>query len=681
MNRASLILALMAATLLCRPLQAGTGYIVDNLVELTPEPLYQQSAVFNLDGTKIAYRQLYPPLNWANCDIWTMNPDGSGKQGVTTSLSAFGPAFVPDGRISYVFANDSNDYDIRVINADGTNPQLLVGGSLRQQMHDWRPNGLQLAYTNEYQHDVGNEIWTANADGSGKAPLTDHNVDGRSQSYPVYSWSGNKIAYANQATSAGDTQVWMMNSNGGMKQPVTSGAGGRTPMFWWPGDTAIGFTQRGTTGKSELWLHNVSTGTEERLLAIPGADIDYADLSPSGKKLALTISDSTGSHIWAGDVRPQKPSPPPQRISLLFGVDVPFGSWQSPWGWYYPVPLGSMPAAVVDESRKADIIQALRAKFQDSDVTNVVISDTAQAGDILVYFTSQRYSDDIQAMAFDGGFDRFNRRPDGQVFVTLESWRSSDMAATMVAHEVGHTMGLIHVQPDHKDVDQNYEEIMRPSEGDRKRFINGITPAYDWLFFPGQTHNPLYHLRRYTDGVADGDLLAEGIRPGTWDWSLEFGVTPIKVRLSFDGPDMELYSLCLLRTDGTCESSTSIGYFDHLSLSDLSKMDFLLEDGDFLMLVASSALGAQPDIVLAIGDPREAANQFVKAVGGDITAYLQQESGGPSGYVTVSDATVSGTILPEPSSIFLLTLGWLAAMRRRGRQAGHHKTFSARKAA
>ncbi|MCX5914331.1 MAG: hypothetical protein NTV04_20660, partial [Deltaproteobacteria bacterium] len=615
MNRASLILALMAATLLCRPLQAGTGYIVDNLVELTPEPLYQQSAVFNSDGTKLAYRQLYSPLNWANCDIWTMNPDGSGKQRVTTSLSAFDPAFVPDGRISYVLEVSSNDYNIRIINSDGTNPHGLIGGPFRQQMHDWRPDGLQLAYTNEYQHDVGNEIWTADAHGSVRTPLTDHNVDGQSQSYPVFSWSGNKIAYANQATSGGDTQVWTMNSNGGMKQPVTSGAGGRTPMFWWPGDTAIGFTQRGTTGKSELWLHNVSTGTEERLLAIPGADIDYADLSPSGKKLALTISDSTGSHIWAGDVRPKEPVPPPQRIALAWDTDVPgtvatlFGS---PVGI---LPWGSEPAASFDSAFKSEVLQKVKDRFAVSGVTNVVVTENPAPGDIVVYFMRESFPSTTVGFAFDGAPDRFNRHSGGGVVVGGIVC-SSDMLAGIVAHEAAHTLGLIHVDPDHRISDPGDLEIMHKGLCDARRFVNAVSPATD-LILTGYTHNPLYHLRRYTDGVADGDLLAEGIRPGTWDWSLEFGVTPIKVRLSFDGPDVELYSLCLLRTDGTCESSTSIGYFDHLSLRELSEMEFLLEDGDFLRLVASSAPGAQPDVVLATGDPREAANQFVKAVGGD----------------------------------------------------------------
>jgi len=299
------------------------GWTIDNLVQIT-NTFQEQLGGFNQDGTRIAYRQLYSPLDWTNCDIWTTAPDGSDPFRVTTSSSGeFDPAFHPDGRVSYVRENGSNDYNIWIANADSTNQHLLIGGSLRQQGHDWNPGGTKIAYASEYSHDVGNEIWLASADGSGKTRITDHAVDGRSQWQPVYSWSGSKIAYANQATLASVSNVWLMNADGSGNQQVTTGSSWESPQFWWPGDTSIGYIRAGTTGRNELWLRNLSTGSEQCIFARSDVDVNRADLAPDGRTLGLSLSGPQGSHVWTGQLQPTMPRPQPTpRIGVMLGGPV-----------------------------------------------------------------------------------------------------------------------------------------------------------------------------------------------------------------------------------------------------------------------------------------------------------------------------------------------------------------------
>lgn len=38
------------------------------------------------------------------------------------------------------------------------------------------------------------------------------------------------------------------------------------------------------------------------LLAVPGGSISGADLSPDGTKFVCALSDTSGTHIWIGDV-------------------------------------------------------------------------------------------------------------------------------------------------------------------------------------------------------------------------------------------------------------------------------------------------------------------------------------------------------------------------------------------
>jgi Tol biopolymer transport system component len=290
-------------------------WVVDNLTQITYGS-EEQHGVFNQDGTRIAYRQMNSGY-WADCDIWTIDPDGSDAFQVTSSGSGeFDPNFHPDGRVSYVLENGSNDYDIWIANANGTNAHLLIDGPLRQQAHDWKPDGLKIAYTKEYSGDV-DEIWLANADGSGQTRLTDHNVDGPHQWGPVYSRSGGKIAYGNGfTTSTSIANVWVMNDDGSGKQQVTFGNTVSAPQFWWPGDTAIGYIRKGTSGRSELWLHYLSTGIEECLLA-SNFHVEGADLSPDGRTLVLQITSETGCHIWTGNLSQAQAVPEPATISLL----------------------------------------------------------------------------------------------------------------------------------------------------------------------------------------------------------------------------------------------------------------------------------------------------------------------------------------------------------------------------
>jgi Tol biopolymer transport system component len=242
---------LIISILLWACLQAN-GHQVTNLSKLTNGPLAEAEPSFNFDGTKITYRYFYSPYSWNNCNIWVINPDGSGNTRLTTVTGhESNPRFAPDDRVSYTKILGSNDNDIWISNSDGTNPHQLISGTNRQQEPHWNPSGTKIIYYSEYQYGGPGEIWSVNADGiSGKVRLTNHAID--------------KIAYANQATVGADMQIWIMNADGSEKHQITTNPGYHAPMFWWPDDSRIGYTKNG-----DVWLYNLSTDTEELLLSVP----------------------------------------------------------------------------------------------------------------------------------------------------------------------------------------------------------------------------------------------------------------------------------------------------------------------------------------------------------------------------------------------------------------------------
>ncbi len=303
---------------------------------------------------------------------------------------------------------------------------------------------------------------------------------------------------------------------------------------------------------------------------------------------------------------------------------------------------GSMPAATgLSSEYRTNTLQRVQQIFIDSGIDNVVITDTLVGGATFVYFTDRM--GDLMGKAYTG-IDRFNRRSDDGTVVF--AFANAEIDAETVAHEVGHTLGLRHVDPD-ITADPYNVSVMDPDyvPDVNPRFINELSDITDFL--SPYNHNPVYHLKRYVDGVPHDDLVAQGIYQGTWDMQpLEL----IETVLDFGSSDRVLYDVSLLIGAGD-DSMMTIANFDAITLSELSELEFTVENGDLLQLVASSTLGGDLDTLLAIGDPNEEANLLVQPVVGQFNVYLQTESDSGPGYVTIAEPNVSGTIF-DPNSDF-----------------------------
>jgi dipeptidyl aminopeptidase/acylaminoacyl peptidase len=100
---------------------------------------------------QIAYVACGPgtqPFFSTQCDIWVMNPDGSGQTNVTntTDLNETNPAWSADGtRIAYVEGYNGVN-TLMVVNADGTNRVAVTAGPSYQFGPTWSPGGTQLAF-------------------------------------------------------------------------------------------------------------------------------------------------------------------------------------------------------------------------------------------------------------------------------------------------------------------------------------------------------------------------------------------------------------------------------------------------------------------------------------------------------------------------------------------------------
>src|SRR5439155_972080 len=146
--------------------------------------------------------------------VVTSSSHGSGT---CTGCFSYESGSGAGGQIAFMSLRDGN-WEIYVMNADGSGARNLTSGPGYDARPAWSPDGAKIAF--ETNRDGNREIYVMNADGSGAHNLTNNPAY---DDLPAWSPDGSKMAF--WTNRDGNWQVYVMNADGsGLLTPTSNPA-------------------------------------------------------------------------------------------------------------------------------------------------------------------------------------------------------------------------------------------------------------------------------------------------------------------------------------------------------------------------------------------------------------------------------------------------------------------------
>jgi Tol biopolymer transport system component len=222
-------------------------------------------------------------------DIYLMNADGGDAKYLAGKPEAtdIAPAWSPDGRwIAFISSGPEGTFDIQRVRPDGSELSNLTHDPANEDTFDWSPDGTQILFASDRGGDY--DLYVMNADGSGVRRLT--RTGKQDEVAPVWSPDGNSIACLCGPSDGNTTDVCVMNADGSGETNLTPEDPDVDDVVWSPDGTRLAFGM--PLWPEEIWVMAPDGSGKQNLSNNPADDGGIA-YSPDGTMIAFR-SDRDG---------------------------------------------------------------------------------------------------------------------------------------------------------------------------------------------------------------------------------------------------------------------------------------------------------------------------------------------------------------------------------------------------
>jgi len=206
----------------------------------------------------------------------------------TTEIASGQISPVEGAKIAFVSNRDGN-WEIYVMNANGTDQTRLTNNQEDDLLPNWSPDGNKIAFMSN--RDGNDGIYVMNADGSDQIMLTNYD-----DSYPVWSPDGQQIAFSSDRD--GLKKIYVMDSNGSNQTQITKEDYGHDiDPNWAPDGQKITFISNRDGGEYAIYIMNAD-GSNQILLSHV-SELEYSPhWSPDGKKIGFVSARNGNDEIY-----------------------------------------------------------------------------------------------------------------------------------------------------------------------------------------------------------------------------------------------------------------------------------------------------------------------------------------------------------------------------------------------
>ena len=162
------------------------------------------------------------------------------------------PSWSPDGRHIAFQSSRNGNYEIYVMDSDGSNPHRLTDHPAADWFPSWSPDGRHIAYVSE--RDGKSKIYVIGSDGSDPRNLTN---DSDRHYYPSWSPDGRHIAFVTMRNNK--AAIYAMDSDGSNRLLMTIDPGQPWSPSWSPDGRHIAFQSSRDHGNYEIYVMDIAS--------------------------------------------------------------------------------------------------------------------------------------------------------------------------------------------------------------------------------------------------------------------------------------------------------------------------------------------------------------------------------------------------------------------------------------